>query len=183
MPNGIPDPRLRGRPQPPPSGPTVSPGPMIFLILIYLIYIGGAIVAPLFVAEVAEQVDPQFPPLYRFIGAIVLFVIFAVIGALIYRPRQAPQQPPRPPQPTPRPPSPQPAAVKKPVQQVNKFKPVSQGAKPAVNKPEPARSKEPKVFTYPAVVEGGIFGDTYIEVTDQKIIRIRSLVVEPGYMK
>jgi hypothetical protein len=135
------------------------------------------------VTQVAEQIDPQFPPLYRFIGAIVLFILLAAVGILVYRPKKSPEQPPVAPPPSRKPTSSQSPPVNRPAPQVNKFKPVSPEAKQVVKKPESVRSKEPVIFTYPAVVGGGIFGDTYIEVTDDKIVRIRSLVVDPEYMK
>ncbi|MGA1822062.1 MAG: hypothetical protein ACMUIG_06015 [Thermoplasmatota archaeon] len=186
MPNGIPDPRQQGRPQPPPNGPKASPGPLILLIIIYVLYIGLAIIAPQFISDIADLIDPAIPALFRFIGAIVLFIILVLIGAFVYRPREASPNPPKPAQPVSKPPSRPPAPpVGKPSPQVNKFKPVAPGTRPAPGKPEPEKTgqKEPKIFTYPSVVEGGIFGDTYIEVTDDKIVRIRSLVVEPVHMK
>jgi hypothetical protein len=38
------------------------------------------------------------------------------------------------------------------------------------------------VFTYPDLVEGGIFGDTYIRISPAKTLKLRTLVVEPEHL-
>lgn len=41
---------------------------------------------------------------------------------------------------------------------------------------------KPKVVIYPSEVEGGIYGDTFIEIDDETMIKLRTLVVEDIYL-
>ena len=40
----------------------------------------------------------------------------------------------------------------------------------------------PKLIEYPMEVEGGIYGDTFIDVDDETVIKLRTLVVEDIYL-
>ncbi|WP_455392635.1 hypothetical protein [[Eubacterium] cellulosolvens] len=49
----------------------------------------------------------------------------------------------------------------------------------------PSASKDkikPKVLVYPSEVEGGIYGDTFIKIDDDTVMKLRTLVVEDIYL-
>ena len=49
--------------------------------------------------------------------------------------------------------------------------------------PSAKKSKvKPKVIEYPLEVEGGIYGDTFIDVDDETVVKLRTLVVEDIYL-
>jgi hypothetical protein len=55
----------------------------------------------------------------------------------------------------------------------------------AANIVAPAVKKDkitPKVIEYPKEVEGGIYGDTFININDGKVLKLRTLVVEDIYL-
>jgi len=41
---------------------------------------------------------------------------------------------------------------------------------------------KPKVIIYPSEVEGGIYGDTFIEIDNDTVVKLRTLVVEDIYL-
>lgn len=41
---------------------------------------------------------------------------------------------------------------------------------------------KPKVIVYPSEVEGGIYGDTFIDIDEDSVIKLRTLVVEDIYL-
>lgn len=160
----------------------------VILILLYAAYLGVAIVAPLFIGSLADWMDGIMPPLFRVIGAAVLFGIFG--GILFYltffaHVGSSPVRNPAPEQrrvPTSRPPDP------------GRFRPVAnagsnspKGSAVQENKNEKGSEKKkiekqketPAIISYPLEVEGGIYGDTYIKLSDKKLLKLRSMVVEP----
>ncbi|MGA1792482.1 MAG: hypothetical protein ACMUHM_00870 [Thermoplasmatota archaeon] len=166
---------------PPPPGKGSFPMFPIFALLLYVAYLGIFIIGPKFVSLLADEFDPIFPPLWRLVGAVVLFLALALIIAYSLISKPKPLETVQPKAPGPRAPAVPPA----PVSQA-KFKPVAKVPEPA--KPaepvkrvedEPVRSQ---VITYPLEVEGGIFGDTYIGLSPNKVLKLRSLVVEPEYL-
>jgi hypothetical protein len=154
----------------------------------YLTYIGALIIAPYFVKPYGDSLDKVLPPLYRLILAVVLMVVF---GGLLLHELIKGQKRGEGPQDTlpinraaPLGRTPGQGSVEP------RFAPV-----PGTNIPPPTppqtvqRVREverpasaPNIFTYPLVVEGGIYEDTYIQLTPSKIVRIRSLMVDQRYM-
>jgi hypothetical protein len=188
---------------PPVQGGPARPGPAsrktgklpllpIVLLVIYGLYIGVLIIAPALSKDLEETMEGFFPPNFRFIvGGILLgaFALIMVINLLdTGKPGAGPQLQSRP----------------GPGGEVKKFKPVqpaqARTAPQSVKQPSPppkppekqvpARKSEPPVppeprkieITYPQEVEGGIYGETFIELGQQKVLKLRSLVVEARYL-
>ncbi len=156
-------------------------------VILYILYIAVAIIGPKVSGQLASELDPIFPSTYRLIGAGVLFVIFAIviIWVVFLKPPAAPQPQRRP---APQGPGFKPTPPKTGAQAPGKFKPVSKPAhetktasKPQVKVNE-KKEIEPKVIIYPVEVEGGIIGDTYIKLSPEKVLKLRSMVVEPEYI-
>lgn len=175
---------------PPPSGKKSIPAFPIFAVVVYAIYLGVMIIGPKFVTQLADELDPLIEPLWRLVGAGVLFVVLALIIVynLMAKPSPDPQDPPRIPKPGP------PSGVVR-VQTppagapLTKFKPVGGPPSPKkepIPKPEPKKVEDEaaksQVIVYPLEVEGGIFGDTYIQLSPKKVLKLRSMVVEPEYL-
>ena len=196
MVNGRPDQQIRGRRVPENTGNGPSILPLIVLLTVYLLYLIILVIVPLISEGMEDSLENSFPQLYRLIGAGVLFLILTVAGLIIYgkglsgpKPGQATRKPVPPintPGPTPS------------KQTVTKFKPLTQRGPPGVSPKmsgtdEPVKKAEqPKVkddkkqdelIVFPRFVEGGIFGDTLIRIDDGKVLKIRSQVVEPRYLK
>mgnify|MGYP006283709129 CR=1 FL=1 len=181
---------------PPVQGGPARPGPAkqktgkfpvlpIVLLVIYGIYIAVLIVAPAFSSDLQENMDDFFPPNFRIIvGGILLgaFALILVINLLDTGSRGPPSRP-------------RPAG---PGGDVKKFKPVQPAqaravppsappqatrteAPPPQPKPQPPAPKK-QIIAYPSEVEGGIYGETYIELGQQKVLKLRSLVVEAEYL-
>ena len=166
---------------PPPPAKSNAPIVPIIAVIVYVLYLGIFIVGPKFVSTMAEEFDPMFPPLWRLVGAGLLFVILAIviITNLLSKPASATPAPPKPlgtRVPPPSPPQATPPKFKPVVKEPEQRKPEVQVKKV---EDEPIRSQ---VITYPLEVEGGIFGDTYIGLSPNKVIKIRSMVVEPEYL-
>jgi hypothetical protein len=56
---------------------------------------------------------------------------------------------------------------------------------PPVQQPRPTVPERPvqaMVVTYPDLVEGGIYGDTFIKISPGRTLKLRSLVVEPEHL-
>ncbi|MCK5773170.1 MAG: hypothetical protein KAH57_05230 [Thermoplasmata archaeon] len=164
----------------PPAGGTPRPrgGPSPFsflLILLFIAYVVVFIILPQYTDVISEALLADFQPLYRLVVAGALFVVIALI-LIVSRSRKS--APPRGRAPTAS------ALVGTPPKQgeVKRFKPVI----PKVDGPEKAVDgpvvTPPKVFIYPKEVEGGIYGDTYISIDEKKVMKLRSLVVEPEYL-
>ena len=163
----------------PPRGSTPRPrgGPSPFsflLILLFIAYVVVFIILPQYTDLLSEALLADFEPLYRLVVAGALFVVIALI-LILSRSRKAPSR------------GRAPAAsafVGNPTKQgeVKRFKPVT----PNVGGPEKAMDgpvdTPPKVFIYPKEVEGGIYGDTFISIDEKKVMKLRSLVVEPEYL-
>ena len=49
-----------------------------------------------------------------------------------------------------------------------------------IEKPEYLDGKRVYIYTYPDEVEGGIFSKTYIQIDNQSVLRIRTLIIPPG---
>ena len=175
---------------PPPQSKGSIPAFPIFAVVVYAIYLGVMIIGPKFVTQLANELDPLIEPLWRLIGAGVLFIILAVIivYTLVVKPKSGQQGPP----PIAKPGGAAPAVRVQPQSRSadpSKFKPIP-GPK-ADKKEEPPRSEPRKVkdepaksqvIVYPLEVEGGIFGDTYIQLSPAKVLKLRSMVVEPEYL-
>ncbi|MFW3145934.1 MAG: hypothetical protein ACMUIE_03895 [Thermoplasmatota archaeon] len=182
----------------PPQGPPPARGGFpiapVVMVVAYLIYLGAAIVGPLFVEPLGEFADGLLEPLYRLIIAGILFVIFAV--AIVYM-AMAPSAPPGSPPggaPPGRPGFPPPA----PPGQQGKFRPVAPPSfsppvaakqpsappkkeEPPIKKVE-AERKGPTLVVYPLEVEGGIFGETYIALSEAKVLKLRSMLIGPEHL-
>jgi hypothetical protein len=48
--------------------------------------------------------------------------------------------------------------------------------------PQSVQSSKRTVVPYPLEVEGGIYGETMIPLSPSKVLKLRSLVVEPEYL-
>ena len=163
----------------PPMGSTPKPrgGPSPFsflLILLFIAYVVVFIILPQYTDVLPDTLLAGFEPLYRLVVAGVIFVVIALI-LILSRSRKAPSQK--------RAPAASSLVGGPPGQgEVKRFKPVT----PNVGGPEKAMDgpvdTPPKVFIYPKEVEGGIYGDTFISIDEKKVMKLRSLVVEPEYL-
>jgi hypothetical protein len=180
---------------PPVQGGPARPGPAkqksgkipllpIVLLVIYGIYIAVLIVAPAFSSDFEATLDGFFPPNFRVIVGGILLGAFALILVinLLDTGSRGPSRP-------------VPAG---PGGEVKKFKPVQPAqarAMPPSAPPQAARKEPPppqpaphipapkkQIIAYPSEVEGGIYGETYIELGQQKVLKLRSLVVEAEYL-
>ncbi len=157
-------------------------------MVLYLIYIGAMVLAPYFIEPYGKVLDGILSPLIRLILAVVLMVVF---GALMLRDLLQGKGDELPP------PGRSQISRAAPLGAASvqggappRFTPVpGPGPGPVTPQPTPPKPREiergpsaPTVFTYPQDVEGGIYGDTYVQITQSKIIRIRSLVVDKRYM-
>lgn len=161
----------------------------VVLLAIYGIYAGLMLIAPIYVDPLNEAINGALDITARLAIGGVLLVLFIII--MIYNMSEGSSGPQRkaPPGPPLRKPPMAPGQV-----QAKQFKPVVQPkpaqavpAAPPVKKEEaPAKAvseiKKPLIILYPKEVEGGIYGDTFIHLTDSKTLRIRSMVVEPEYL-
>jgi hypothetical protein len=175
-----------------PQGPPTqmkgsSPAIPIFLAILYAAYLGLMILGPKFVSQLADELDPKISPFLRLVGAGVLFIVFALIIVvnLLSKPKPLAPQPPRPSPQVGKGPGPKAPAGPPP----STFKPIA--AKIPAKKEEPPKPQPKKVedesagsqvIIYPVEVEGGIFGDTYIGLSPKKVLKLRSMVVEPEYL-
>ena len=192
------DPRfspVQGRqpiPGPPQKKGITIPVLPIVLLLLYAVYVGVMIIGPYYVSSLGDTIDGILEFNIRVAIGGVLLVIFIFIMAYTLmesgKPKRVPVARP-PPSPGPRPSPP-----------VNKFKPVTSPAvkvevpAPAEKKVEPKGEEIPKpaepvkdipkqtVISYPNEVEGGFYGATFIEISKTKVLKLRSLVVEPEYL-
>lgn len=188
---------------PPVQGGPARPGPNtsrsgkipllpIALLVFYGLYIGVLIIAPVLSKDFEETLDGFFPPNFRFIVGGILLGVFALILVLNLLDRSTPKGPPQ---------------IKRtvPESEANKFKPVQPAqarivtpspqtsTSTQVNTPQAAQVKKdgpipmpqpPKktIVTYPSEVEGGIYGETFIELGQQKVLKLRSIVVDAIYL-
>jgi hypothetical protein len=174
---------------PPQSKGGIPPFP-IFAIILYAVYLGVMIIGPKFISTLADELDPMIPPLWRLVGAGLLFLILAsiIVATLLKKPKTGQEGPPSPkgipgPSPSTRTqsaPAGSAAAKFKPVM-ADRKSPKEETPKQVPKKveDEPPRSQ---VVAYPLEVEGGIFGDTYIQLSPNKVLKLRSMVVEPKYL-
>jgi hypothetical protein len=174
---------------PPPSKGNIPALP-IFAVILYAVYLGVMIIGPTFITKLADELDPMIPPLWRLIGAGVLFVALTliIVYTLMAKPRSAQEGPP----PVTKPAGSAPAVRVPPPSMStvpSKFKPVSAPQpekKEGVQKTEPRKiedeSAKAQLIAYPLEVEGGIFGDTYIQLSPKKTLKLRSMVIEPEYL-
>ena len=179
------------RPSPQRTGGGGLPIIPILLLLIYGAYVGVMIVGPIFSDSMAETMDGLLEANIRLAVGAILLVLFVII--LLFsltdsgkqkggqrKPAQAPPQRSTP-----------------PGAQVKKFKPVSPAGAPAPNtqpaptppkpvkedvKTDPAPVVKRTLIPYPVDVEGGIYGETFIDLGKNKTLKLRSLVVEPEYL-
>ncbi len=161
--------------QGPPGKPRGGPGPLPFLlILLFIAYVSVFMILPQYTDLMPESLLNGFEPMYRLAVAGGLFVVIAILIMMLSRKR-----------------SPSRgraqgsfAPVVKPPQQgeVRRFKPVSQDVDRPERSMDGPADTPPKVFTYPREVEGGIYGETYISIDEKKVMKLRSLVVEPEYL-
>jgi hypothetical protein len=63
---------------PPPNKGTIPAFP-IFASIVYAIYIGVMIIGPMFITQLADELDPLIAPFWRLVGAGILFVVLALI--------------------------------------------------------------------------------------------------------
>lgn len=160
------------------SGIPVVP---VIILVIYVVYFGIFMIAPKVLSQLSQEMDPVFPPLWRLIVAVLLFMVFGTILVLNLLYKKKPDLPVRPTAPGQR------STGAPPDQQAApRFKPVVKEAPPAaMPAPERKTVEQPvrsQVIIYPQEVEGGIFGDTYIGLGPNKVLKLRSLVVEPEYV-
>jgi len=181
--------------------PSKGPGPgnsfrslkaPAILVSLYIIYLVVFVVIPALVSDVGQWMGDPLPPIYRMIGAVVLFVVFSILILFLtfYRqgdaasskrtgppavtvaetgPRQVPQT----------------ASIGD-----MRFKPVMDISK-EVRRPEPSSearmqgtviAARPQVIVYPSDVGGGIYGDTFIRLSQNKVLRMRSMIVDESYL-
>ncbi|HHD15693.1 MAG TPA: hypothetical protein ENK47_03185 [Euryarchaeota archaeon] len=166
----------------------------IVLLLIYSLYVGAFILAPLYISSIGDALDDKIPPDIRLVIGGVLLALFLII--LLYkllsggdpagrpspavRPRTGPAGEGsrfRPVQPRKTPAAPR---FKPPTQPPIEPAGRGKGTKPA---PGPAKEEQKRtIITYPSEVEGGIYGETFIPVGSSRLVKLRSLVVEPEYL-
>jgi len=185
---------------PPVQGGPARPGPAkaktgkipmlpIVLLVVYGIYIAVLIVAPAFSKGFQDTLDGFFPPNFRIIVGGILLGAFALILLINLMDTGGSKAPPLKQRPS------------GPPGEVKKFKPVQPAqakavppnkAPPATPPPAPKKDTPPakpqtaapkkQIIAYPSEVEGGIYGETYIELGQQKVLKLRSLVVEASYL-
>lgn len=164
-------------------------------MLIYILYIALVFIGPLISGEIEEALEQNFPEVFRLVGAVILFVILLIIGIILYTRSPSTGTPKRPSPPGPngiRSGSKSPAGGRA----VNKFKPLESPTRGPTSPEKPRKTpvkkdikkeyrEEPKeeVIEFPKLVEGGIFGDTFIKINGGKVLKLRSQVVEPRYLK
>lgn len=181
-------------PPPPPQGQgSGMPIIPVILVVLYVGYLGAAIIGPLFIDPLAEAVDGVLDPLIRVVIAGILFALFAavIIYMTFFSAEEQEVRRPLPPPPGVRPK--QQAGPSPP----SKFKPVAPaGIGAPAKKPDPVKKEEekpdprsierpkegPTIIAYPLEVEGGIFGDTYIELSEMKVLKIRSMIIGPDQL-
>jgi len=171
---------------PPPQTKGKSPAMPIILLIIYAAYLGLMIIGPKFVSQLADELDPIVAPFLRWIGAGILFLVFAIMimYSLLSKPKPAARQTPRPQQQAIVKAQAKPPGAAPP----SKFKPITVKATEKKEKPLPPVKKvedekaRSQMIIYPVEVEGGIFGDTYIQLGQKKVLKLRSMVVEPEYL-
>ena len=167
-------------------------GIAVFLTVLYIIYIAAFIIGPLYGGDyLGEELEERFPPLFRLIGSGLLFVLFAAIiffslakrGRGQSRPATGPQRQPLGTSAA----NSAPAAggkEKAPFSSEERtFKPVTIGADPLKEGKKAEKKKEKRIITYPKWTEGGIYGATYIDLGQEKTLKLRSLIMEPKYLK
>lgn len=175
---------------PPPPSKRSLPAFPVFAVIVYAIYLGVMIIGPKFITQLADELDPLIEPLWRLIGAGILFVVLVliIIYNMIAKPKPDQEGHPTIPKPGGPPPGVR-AKIPPVVAPTSKFRPIAGAQIPKKEEPpkpapkkvkdEPARSQ---VVIYPLEVEGGIFGDTYIHLSPNKVLKLRSMVVEPEYL-
>ncbi|MGA1849061.1 MAG: hypothetical protein ACMUHB_06940 [Thermoplasmatota archaeon] len=181
--------RNTGAPQAPQKQAGGFPMLPVFMVIIYILYVAVAMIGPKVSSQIADELDPVFPSTYRLVAAGVLFVLFAMViaWAVFFRKPSREAIPPR----TAGPNTPQVKAPPVPpkADASTKFKPVvkppepKKEAAPPAKRVEEKKETEPKVIIYPLEVEGGIFGDTYIQLSPEKVLKLRSMVVEPEHLQ
>lgn len=175
-------------PQQRPSGGFRPPLLPAVLVVLYLVYVGAMVLAPYFIEPYGKVLDGILSPLIRLVLAVVLMVVFGglMLRDLLKGKEQGPIASDRSQVPRAAPLGGGPViGMAQP-----RFTPVAgPGPGPMAQPQAPMRVREiekgpstPNIFTYPQDVEGGIYGDTYVQITPNKIIRIRSLVVDKRYM-
>lgn len=181
------------RPMPPPTQKRSIPVVPLVLLLIYAIYVGVMIIAPIYVSSLGDTIDGILEFNVRVAIGGVLLVIFIFILGYTLMDSGKPAKPPV------RKPAPPPGATPGPP--ANRFKPVQPPAAKAPVKAQPPQKEQPKkeekvqkidevkdqtpkqtVVSYPNEVEGGFYGATFIEISKTKVLKLRSLVVEPKYL-
>ena len=154
-------------PQRPESRPArvIAPFPVLITI-IYLALTAALMALPALVPSIGDAMDPIVSPVVRLIGMVILGVIFllVIISSIAAR------------TPSPAVDTTSNAAVQQRVQAA------PAQARPAVQPPAPAKqapAAAPRTFVYPDMVEGGIYGDTYVKLQDGSTIKLRTQVVGP----
>jgi hypothetical protein len=155
---------------------SVSPLQMVLLIT-YAVIVSFLIVLPMYVDQVSRMLRP-LGETTRFIiavasGLLIAFILIAMIAVKASGQAEV-------------------ATVDRPVRPtVQRMAPAQTIAAPVaaaapgatqLRQPVVDRSPLRSVVTYPDLVEGGIFGDTYIAISPGKTLKLRSLVVEPEHL-
>jgi predicted PurR-regulated permease PerM len=155
--------------------------PMV-LVLIFLVYLLVFLVVPEFVSDLEKMLEP-IPQIIRIVTAVVLFGIFLlmILSTAFSKAVDSIQPPPVQIPTRQQVIGQQPSAVRTMEQPV---RPPSQTVKPiSAQATSQVKPSQPLIFTYPILVEGGIYGDTYIKITDGKTLKLRSMVVEPDQVR
>ncbi len=159
----------------PPGKPRGGPGPLPFLlILLFIAYVSVFMILPQYTDIVPETLLDGFEPMYRLAVAGGLFFVIAVLIMMLSR-KKAPSRGRAQGFSAPVGRSPQQGEVRK-------FKPVAPDVVSPGRATDGPVDTPPKVFIYPKEVEGGIYGETYISIDEKKVMKLRSLVVEPEYL-
>jgi hypothetical protein len=187
----------QGGPPPPAKKQGSIPVFPIVLLVIYIIYVGVMIIGPIYVDSLRSNIDNILDFNTRVaIGGVLLALFIVILGYTLYDSGRSQSPPARPP---PRPgPAPQGAVSKfKPVQPAKpapepaKVAPTTQVSAPPNKEGSTAKPKEvekpgtPKqtIISYPNEVEGGFYGATMIDISKTKVLKLRSMVVEPEYLR
>ncbi|MDG6224305.1 MAG: hypothetical protein QCI82_02200 [Candidatus Thermoplasmatota archaeon] len=156
-------------PQRPDIGPprVVTPFPVIITVL-YLALTAAFMALPALVPSIGGAIDPIVNPVVRLIAMVILGVIFllVIISSIASRPKAPATTVPAEQRPSP-----------KPVQAI--ARPEPQAPTQAKRSPQPAA---PRTYVYPDMVEGGIYGDTYIKLEGQRTLKLRTQVVGPEHV-
>lgn len=154
-------------PQRPDIGPprVITPFP-VFITVLYLALTALVMALPALVQSIGDVIDPIVSPVVRLIAMVILGVVFLLVIISSIAARTA---------------SPTVISPSNTLTQ-QRIQAAPAQARPAVQPPAAAKQAppaSPRTFVYPDMVEGGIYGDTYVMLQDGSTIKLRTQVVGP----